>query len=157
MGTNISKTNQATKDIKKEITMALSQPISAKDSLTYLEAVDVEVLENKTIRTPFVESIIEQVGKGTSDPNSGPSFGETPNKARITISFCEFSHRKGLNTSNVKSLVEKSLKDKFHADITIVVDKEQSGPPQQPPINIEITGSQDYGELTQKAELLNNI
>tara|TARA_Y200000002_G_scaffold382662_1_gene400609 strand:+ start:9250 stop:12774 length:3525 start_codon:yes stop_codon:yes gene_type:complete len=154
VGTNISKTNQATKDIKKEITMALSQPISAKDSLTYLEAVDVEVFENKTIRTPFVESIIEQVGKGTSDPNSGPSFGETPNKARITISFCEFSHRKGLNTSNVKSLVEKSLKDKFHADITIVVDKEQSGPPQQPPINIEITGSQDYGELTQKAELL---
>lgn len=154
VGTNISKTNQATKDIKKEITMALSQPISAKDSLTYLDAVDVEVLENKTIRTPFVESIIEQVGKGTSDPNSGPSFGETPNKARITISFCEFSHRKGLNTSNVKSLVEKSLKDKFHADITIVVDKEQSGPPQQPPVNIEITGSQDYGELTQKAELL---
>ena len=154
VGTNISKTNQATKDIKKEITMALSQPISAKDSLTYLEVVDVEVFENKTIRTPFVESIIEQVGKGTSDPNSGPSFGETPNKARITISFCEFSHRKGLNTSNVKSLVEKSLKDKFHADITIVVDKEQSGPPQQPPINIEITGSQDYGELTQKAELL---
>ena len=154
VGTNISKTNKATKDIKKEITMALSQPISAKDSLTYLDAVDVEVLENKTIRTPFVESIIEQVGKGTSDPNSGPSFGETPNKARITISFCEFSHRKGLNTSTVKSLVEKSLKDKFHADITIVVDKEQSGPPQQPPINIEITGSQDYGELTQKAELL---
>ena len=154
VGTNISKTNKATKDIKKEITMALSQPISAKDSLTYLDAVDVEVLENKTIRTPFVESIIEQVGKGTSDPNSGPSFGETPNKARITISFCEFSHRKGLNTSNVKSLVEKSLKDKFHADITIVVDKEQSGPPQQPPINIEITGSKDYGELTQKAELL---
>jgi multidrug efflux pump len=154
VGTNISKTNQATKDIKKEITMALSQPISAKDTLTYLDAVDVEVLENKTIRTPFVESIIEQVGKGTSDPNSGPSFGETPNKARITISFCEFSHRKGLNTSNVKSLVEKSLKDKFHADITIVVDKEQSGPPQQPPVNIEITGSQDYGELTQKAELL---
>ena len=154
VGTNISKTNQATKDIKKEITMALSQPISAKDSLTYLDAVDVEVLENRTIRTPFVESIIEQVGKGTSDPNSGPSFGETPNKARITISFCEFSHRKGLNTSNVKSLVEKSLKDKFHADITIVVDKEQSGPPQQPPVNIEITGSQDYGELTQKAELL---
>ena len=112
------------------------------------------MINNKTIITPFVESIIEQVGKGTSDPNSGPSFGETPNKARITISFCEFSHRKGLNTSKVKSLIEKSLKGKFHADITIVVDKEQSGPPQQPPINIEITGSTDYGELTKRAEIL---
>lgn len=154
VGTNISKTNQATKEIKNEITMVLSQPISEKDTISYLQAADVEFVNNTTIRTPFVESIIEQVGKGTSDPNSGPSFGETPHKARITISFCEFSHRKGLNTSTVKSLVEKSLKDKFHADITIVVDKEQSGPPQQPPVNIEVTGSQDYGELTQKAEIL---
>ena len=154
VGTNISETNAATVSIKKEISRVLSQPISSIDSLSYLEASDIEVINNKTIITPFVESIIEQVGKGTSDPNSGPSFGETPNKARITISFCEFSHRKGLNTSKVKSLIEKSLQGKFHADITIVVDKEQSGPPQQPPINIEITGSTDYSELTKRAEIL---
>ena len=154
VGTNISETNAATASIKKEITRVLSQPISENDSLSYLDARDLEVINNKTIITPFVESIIEQVGKGTSDPNSGPSFGETPNKARITISFCEFSHRKGLNTSKVKSLIEKSLQGKFHADITIVVDKEQSGPPQKPPINIEITGSTDYSELTKRAEIL---
>ena len=154
VGTNISETNAATVSIKKEISRVLSQPISKIDSLSYLDASDIEVINNKTIITPFVESIIEQVGKGTSDPNSGPSFGETPNKARITISFCEFSHRKGLNTSKVKSLIEKSLQGKFHADITIVVDKEQSGPPQQPPINIEITGSTDYSELTKRAEIL---
>ena len=154
VGTNIAETNAATVSIKKEISRVLSQPISNIDSLSYLDASDIEVINNKTIITPFVESIIEQVGKGTSDPNSGPSFGETPNKARITISFCEFSHRKGLNTSKVKSLIEKSLKGKFHADITIVVDKEQSGPPQKPPINIEITGSTDYSELTKRAEIL---
>ena len=154
VGTNIAETNAATIAIKKEINRVLSSPISEKDTLSYLQAADVELINNKTIKTPFVESIIEQVGKGTSDPNSGPSFGETPHKARITISFCEFSHRKGLNTSTVKSLIEKSLIGKFHADITIVVDKEQSGPPQQPPINIEITGSSDYGELTQRAESL---
>ena len=154
VGTNIAETNAATVAIKKEINRVLSSPISKKDTLSYLEAADVELINNKTIKTPFVESIIEQVGKGTSDPNSGPSFGETPHKARITVSFCEFSHRKGLNTSTVKSLIEKSLLGKFHADITIVVDKEQSGPPQQPPINIEITGSSNYGELTQRAESL---
>ncbi|MDG1797928.1 MAG: efflux RND transporter permease subunit [Flavobacteriales bacterium] len=154
VGTNISKTNVATKEIKKEITKILSLPISEKDSTTYLQAADIELINNKTVKTPFVESVIEQVGKGTSDPNSGPSFGETPHKARITVSFCEFSHRKGLNTSTVKSLIEQTLKDKFHADITIVVDKEQSGPPQQPPVNIEITGSQDYSALTRKAEML---
>jgi multidrug efflux pump subunit AcrB len=154
VGTNIAETNAATIAIKKEINRALSSPISEKDTLSYLQAADVELINNKTIKTPFVESIIEQVGKGTSDPNSGPSFGETPHKARITVSFCEFSHRKGLNTSTVKSLIEKSLLGKFHADITIVVDKEQSGPPQQPPINIEITGSSNYSELTQRAESL---
>ena len=154
VGTNIAETNAATVSIKKEINRVLSQPISNNDSISYLDARDVEFVNNTTIITPFVESIIEQVGKGTSDPNSGPSFGETPNKARITISFCEFSHRKGLNTSKVKSLIEKSLQGKFHADITVVVDKEQSGPPQQPPVNIEITGSTDYGELTKRAEML---
>ena len=154
VGTNIAETNAATVSIKKEINHVLSQPISNKDSISYLDARDVEFVNNTTIITPFVESIIEQVGKGTSDPNSGPSFGETPNKARITISFCEFSHRKGLNTSKVKSLIEKSLQGKFHADITVVVDKEQSGPPQQPPVNIEITGSTDYEELTKRAEML---
>jgi len=154
VGTNIAETNAATIAIKKEINRVLSSPISEKDTLSYLQAADVELINNKAIKTPFVESIIEQVGKGTSDPNSGPSFGETPHKARITVSFCEFSHRKGLNTSTVKSLIEKSLLGKFHADITIVVDKEQSGPPQQPPINIEITGSSNYGELTQRAESL---
>ena len=154
VGTNIAETNAATIAIKKEINRVLSSPISKRDTLSYLQAADVELINNKTIKTPFVESIIEQVGKGTSDPNSGPSFGETPHKARITVSFCEFSHRKGLNTSKVKSLIEKSLLGKFHADITIVVDKEQSGPPQQPPINIEITGSSNYGELTQRAESL---
>ena len=154
VGTNIAETNAATVAIKKEINRVLSSPISEKDTLSYLEAEDVELINNKTIKTPFVESIIEQVGKGTSDPNSGPSFGETPHKARITVSFCEFSHRKGLNTSTVKSLIEKSLLGKFHADITIVVDKEQSGPPQQPPINIEITGSSNYGDLTERAESL---
>ena len=154
VGTNIAETNTATIAIKKEITRVLSSPISKKDTGSYLQAADVELVNNKTITTPFVESIIEQVGKGTSDPNSGPSFGETPHKARITVSFCEFSHRKGLNTSKVKSLIEKALIGKFHADITIVVDKEQSGPPQQPPVNVEITGSSNYGELTQRAESL---
>jgi multidrug efflux pump subunit AcrB len=140
--------------VKTKINEALSLPISEKDSLSYLQAADVEIVNGKKVKTFFVESVIEQVGKGTSDPNSGPSFGETPHKARITVSFCEFSHRNGLNTSEVKRLIEKSLIGNFHADITIVVDKEQSGPPQKPPVNIEITGSENYGELTQKAESL---
>ena len=152
VGTNIAQTNQTTLKIKKEIDNVLNSPISNEDTLSYYEIADIEINDTIITTTPFVSSIIEQVGKGTSDPNAGPSFGETPHKSRITVSFCEFSHRKGLNTSLVKSEIESALMGKFHADITIIVDKEQSGPPQKPPVNIEVTGGMNYGELTKKAE-----
>ena len=152
VGTNIAQTNQTTLKIKKEIDNVLNSPISDEDTLSYYEIADIEINDTIITTTPFVSSIIEQVGKGTSDPNAGPSFGETPHKSRITVSFCEFSHRKGLNTSLVKSEIESALMGKFHADITIIVDKEQSGPPQKPPVNIEVTGGMNYGELTKKAE-----
>ena len=152
VGTNIAQTNQTTLEIKKEIDKVLNSPISDEDTLSYYEIADIEINDTIITTTPFVSSIIEQVGKGTSDPNAGPSFGETPHKSRITVSFCEFSHRKGLNTSSVKSEIESALIGKFHADITIIVDKEQSGPPQKPPVNIEVTGGMNYGELTKKAE-----
>ena len=152
VGTNIAQTNQTTLEIKKEIDNVLNSPISDEDTLSYYEVADIEINDTIITTTPFVSSIIEQVGKGTSDPNAGPSFGETPHKSRITVSFCEFSHRKGLNTSWVKSEIESALIGKFHADITIIVDKEQSGPPQKPPVNIEVTGGMNYGELTKKAE-----
>ena len=152
VGTNIAQTNQTTLKIKKEIDNVLNSPISDEDTLSYYEVADIEINDTIITTTPFVSSIIEQVGKGTSDPNAGPSFGETPHKSRITVSFCEFSHRKGLNTSLVKSEIESALMGKFHADITIIVDKEQSGPPQKPPVNIEVTGGMNYGELTKKAE-----
>ena len=94
VGTNIAETNKATIAIKLKIDSALNTPIDEKDSTTYLEVADEEYINGKLTKVPFVESIIEQVGKGTSDPNSGPSFGETPNKSRITISFVNFRTEK---------------------------------------------------------------
>ena len=152
VGTNIAQTNKTTLAIKEAIDKVLNSPIDEGDTVSYYQVADIEIKDTIITKTPFVSSIIEQVGKGTSDPNAGPSFGETPHKSRITVSFCEFSHRKGLNTSNVKRKIESALMGKFHADITIIVDKEQNGPPQKPPVNIEITGGTNYGELTKKAE-----
>ena len=152
VGTNIAQTNKTTLAIKEAIDKVLNSPINKDDTVSYYQVADIEIKDTIVTKTPFVSSIIEQVGKGTSDPNAGPSFGETPHKSRITVSFCEFSHRKGLNTSNVKSKIESALMGKFHADITIIVDKEQNGPPQKPPVNIEVTGGTNYGELTKKAE-----
>ena len=74
---------------------------------------------------------------------AGPAFGETPHKARITVSFSEFSFRKGVNTSVIKQKVEDKLANwKGNiADLKITVDKEPNGPPQEPPIYIEVSGS----------------
>jgi Cation/multidrug efflux pump len=152
VGTNITQTNKTTLAIKEAIDKVLDSPIDEGDTISYYQVADIEIKDTIVTKTPFVSSIIEQVGKGTSDPNAGPSFGETPHKSRITVSFCEFSHRKGLNTSNVKRKIESALMGKFHADITIIVDKEQNGPPQKPPVSIEVTGGTNYGELTKKAE-----
>ena len=106
----------------------------------------------------MISSIIEQVGKGTSDPMAGPAFGETPHKARITVSFSEFSYRKGVNTSYIKQKVEEKLANwKGNlADLKITVDKEPNGPPQDPPIYIEVTGSENYDDLVEAAVAVKN-
>ena len=55
VGTNIAETNAATTAIKKEINRVLSLPISEKDTLSYLQVADVELLDNKTKTTTFVD------------------------------------------------------------------------------------------------------
>ncbi len=158
-GTEIRVTNKTTLDVKAIIEKVLAEnkiEIDGQET-AYSDIYDVQKIEDEkghihydTIR--FVESIIEQVGKGTADPMEGPSFGETPHKARISISFCEFSHRKGANTSLVMEKIQKALKNWSYADVKITVGKESNGPPQEPPVNIEISGSENYKELVLAAE-----
>ena len=157
-GTGISVTNQTTKDVKDVIDAVLDKERTVGNkTLSYNDVFDTEktlladgTKEVDTIR--FIESIIEQVGKGTSDPMEGPSFGETPHKARITVSFSEFSHRKGLSTGDVMMAIEDSLRTWPYADVKIIVGKEPNGPPQAPPVNLEITGSDNYRDLVIAAE-----
>jgi multidrug efflux pump subunit AcrB len=95
----------------------------------------------------IIRSIISQVGEGTSDPMEGVSMGNTPHKARITVNFTEFKYRRGIMTSDILKKIQNGLKGQFTADIEISVSKEAAGPPQGPPINIEVTGKGDYKDL----------
>jgi len=152
VGTNINETNAKTLEVKSIIDSVLHSPISKENTQSYYSIYNTSKVKSndgnsRIDKIPFIESVIEQVGKGTSDPMEGPSYGETPNKARITVSFCEFSHRKGNNTSKVKKEIELALMNRFNSDVKIVVDKEKNGPPQEPPINIEITGSDGFEKL----------
>ncbi len=111
--------------------------------------------KDSLVRKGFVESIIAQVGEGTSDPMAGPQFGTTPHKARIAIQFTEFKNRGGRETSDFKKMLDTAItKSNFSMDVKLVADKNQDGPPQDPPVNIEITGKPDlpYIELLQQAE-----
>ena len=104
----------------------------------------------------IIKSIISQVGEGTSDPAQGVSMGNTPHKARITVNFAEFQYRKGIKTSDVLKKIQAGLKGKYTADIQITAAKNEQGPPQGAPINIEVTGRGDYSQLISESEKIRN-
>ncbi len=149
-GTDIHITNETSKEVATIINRVLEEK-GYRDvfDVTSVKQEDGSILQD-TI--PLVSSIIEQVGKGTSDDKIGPAGGDTPHKAKITVTFCEFSHRKGVNTSQVLKEVEDALRSWPFADVSINIAKEQNGPPQEPPVNIEIRGSSDYSKLVVIAE-----
>jgi multidrug efflux pump subunit AcrB len=104
----------------------------------------------------LIKSIISQVGEGTSDPAQGVTMGNTPHKARITVNFCEFQFRQRTKTSDVLKKIQAGLRGKYNADIEITASKNESGPPQGAPINIEVTGRGEYKALIAAAEKIKN-
>jgi multidrug efflux pump len=135
IGTDIESTNLVAKEIEKEVMAYFDEEI---------------VVRGKKMRRGFiVESIIGQVGQGTSDPSRGVSMGDTPEKARITVSFVPFNERKGMSTNEIMNDVRDLTRKIPGAQIT--VDKDAAGPPTGKPINIEISG-EDYEVLIDDAE-----
>ncbi len=120
VGTDIEATNDLSERIESDI-IALMKPYS-----------------------PAVESIIATVGQNTSDPMEGPSEGDTPNRAKITISFVEFQFRDTINTTTILEEVRREMTK--YPGVKITVDKDQQGPPVGKPINIEVSG-EDYERL----------
>lgn len=135
IGTDIESTNLVAKEIEKEVMAYFDEEI---------------VVRGKKMRRGFiVESIIGQVGQGTSDPSRGVSMGDTPEKARITVSFVPFNERKGMSTNEIMNDVRDLTRKIPGAKIN--VDKDAAGPPTGKPINIEISG-EDYEVLIDDAE-----
>lgn len=133
IGTSIEATNAVTLEIERRVIDVLnSDQFKAEDPKT------------GEVNTFLVNSVIGQVGNGTSDPNQGPQLGNTPNKARITVSFVPFQDRRGLSTNDVMNAIREELKN--YPEAEVVVTKNENGPPQGPPINIEITGD-DYDSV----------
>jgi len=136
IGTDIEETNRTTQELEKKV-------IEILDDDKYHLVKDSE-------RVPFmVESVIGQVGEGTSDPMQGPSMANTPHKARITVQFAKFQDRMGLESSAVLERLRSELKG--YPGTQVTVSKNEGGPPQGAPINIEIRGD-DYYAVMEDAQ-----
>jgi multidrug efflux pump len=124
-GTDIEKTNAIILEVEKEVNEIV---------IPFL---------------PAVNSIVTNIGEGSSDPMDGAQAGETPNKAKVTISFKEFEFREGISSSDVmRALSEKMTK---RPGVIVNVQKNREGPPAGKPINIEVNG-EDFAKLIALTE-----
>lgn len=140
IGTNIEESNR----VAKEIETIILDEVSRYEDESIRE-------KNKNF---LISSVIANVGNGTSDPQQGPSLENTPHKARITLSFVESRLRREVSTTEVMNNLRARLKE--YPDASIIVSPSEMGPPQGPPVNIEVRGD-NYDSLlitAQRVKLL---
>jgi multidrug efflux pump subunit AcrB len=137
IGTDIGETDRITREVE-----TLVDEVLAREEF---KRPNPETGENESF---IVNSVIALVGNGTSDPAEGPQLGDTPNKARIAVNFVKFPDRRGLSTKEVLNALREQLKG--YPDAEVVVTKNSDGPPQGPPINIELRG-EDYDAVLAAA------
>ena len=124
------------------------------DSVTkVLEKKVNKVLDNEPGKpNPIVESIITNVAVGAGDPMRGDRSPHAE-LGRIQINFVAFEKREGKSTGPYLDAIRAQLKGIPGAEISVA--QEQSGPPTDPPINIEIQGD-DFDNLIKTAVGLKN-
>jgi len=137
IGTDIEETNRVTREIEGMVLEVLNDDRFKRPNS-----------ETGELESYMANSVIGQVGNGTSDPQEGPSLGNTPHKARIVVNFVKFQDRRGQSTRDLLNGVRERLSG--YPEAEIVVTKNSDGPPQGPPINLEIRG-EDYDEVLATA------
>ncbi len=130
--------------------------VKTTDSITHLlEQRVFKVLgkEQPGAEGSIVESVIANVANSANNPKSN-NRSIQPNLGRIQISFVEFEKREGKKT--------KPFLDSIRANMlgipgaSIEVTQEDSGPPTDPPVNIEVVGDK-FEEIADVATKLNNF
>lgn len=135
--------------------MPVGTRVETTDSVTsVLEKRVLKVLEKENPGKPgsIVESVITNVANSANRPDDN-NRSIQPNLGRIQVSFVEFEKRHGKSTRPFLDSIRASMGGIPGA--SIVVEQENSGPPTDPPINIEISGD-DYDEISKVAQNLSN-
>ena len=89
----------------------------------------------------MTESAVSQVGEGAGNPQTDAAVTEMPHRGKITASMREYKYRKGAKSRELLKKIREDLKDKFPG-VAISVEKDNAGPPQGYPINIELEGDE---------------
>ena len=134
----------------------LKLPVGTKtattDSITsILEKRVHKVLENEMPQKGgIVESVITNVAVSANNPRDNNRSTQS-NLGRIQVSFVDFEHRHGKHTKPFLDEIRKQMKGIPGAIIN--VQQEDSGPPTDPPINIEVSGD-NFDEISKIASAL---
>jgi multidrug efflux pump subunit AcrB len=128
--------------------------VNYTDSVTHiLEGRINKVLGvSKGKTNPIVDSVITNVAVGASDPQSGDRTTRSE-LGRVQISFVEFEKRKGASSRPLLDAIRAELKGIPGTEIS--VDQEKSGPPTDPPVNIEVA-SEEFDALIKTSVQLKN-
>jgi multidrug efflux pump subunit AcrB len=110
----------------------------------FVDKMEDEVVAELKPYGGIIESIITQVGVGTSDPTQGPSIQSTPHKAKITIGFVDYIFREGIDTNEAMEVIREFVKN--YPGVLITVNKQENGPPVGNAVNIEFVG-ENYDQL----------
>ncbi len=118
------------------VELPLGRDIEATDRI--LKDMEQKVVESLEPYTDIVEAVLSQIGENTADPNAGPSFGASPNRARLTVSFVPARERGTLSSATAMEVIRDAVQG--YPGVQVVVDQNAEGPPQGKDINIEIKG-----------------
>ncbi|ASU34608.1 efflux RND transporter permease subunit [Mucilaginibacter xinganensis] len=99
-----------------------------------------------------VTSIISNVTKGVSDPTDEDQ-GDYENKGKITVAFVEFGKRNGKDTKVILKKIRDAVQGVPGAKISVA--QENSGPPVQKDISIELIGD-NLDSLVKTGDRLKN-
>ncbi|HMR87996.1 MAG TPA: efflux RND transporter permease subunit [Saprospiraceae bacterium] len=139
----------------------LKMPIgtNAQETDKVLKQLEVKVFEalkslNPTEEGSIVESILSNVAVNANNPMDNNRSTQT-NLGRIQVSFVEFAKRPNTPTLPYLDSIRAVVKNIPGAQVT--VEQEGSGPPTEPPVNIEIFGDNFEDNAKVATDLYNYL
>lgn len=124
--------------------LPISTDIKVTDSV--MRTLETKVYRILEPNMDIVKSVLSVVGKGAVGQHEGfTGRGGMPNKGLMTINFIDFEFRNGKSTLAIMDQLADSLVG-LYPGISLLVEKQNEGPPTGKPINLEISGK-DFNEL----------